>query len=162
MIISSALTHAPAQRFQITSCLFVDYDEIIPGSPRNSHDQLGRCIFNPTNARPNTMYTIRYSLFDSDELQRKIVGKITFRFRYESTDERQILLSAFQFRNHYNVSTNKKSDFSTTRYALTNDVSGLHACAIIFDPGLSSYNLILHILFLVRKYILIHSMTVIL
>jgi len=99
----------------------MDYDEFLPGSPMPSHDKLGRCCFNPTNVRTNTSYTLRFSLFDSDEVDRRIVGKITLRFRYESTDERQILLSAFQFRNHYSVSTNRKSDSTTTQYALTND-----------------------------------------
>jgi hypothetical protein len=118
----------------------MDYDEMIPGSPRPSHDKLGRCVINVTNSRPNTSYTMRYSLFDSDEADRKIVGKIMLRFSYESTDERQILLSAFQFRNHYNVSTNRMSDFTTTRYALTNDVSVYcHTISLLLE---SSYYII--------------------
>jgi len=120
----------PSSQFYIS---VMDYDEIIPGNPKPSHDKMGRCILNPTNARPNTTYTMRYSLFSSDELDRKIVGKIIFRFRYESTNERQILLSAFQFRNHYNVSTNRKTDFTTTSYALTNDVSFLLSATILYE-----------------------------
>ena len=125
----------PSSQFYIS---VMDYDEIIPGNPRSSHDKMGRCILNPTNARPNTTYTMRYSLFSSDELDRKIVGKIMFRFRYESTNERQILLSAFQFRNHYNVSTNRKTDFTTASYALTNDVSFSLFATILYINHLSA------------------------
>ena len=120
----------PSSQFYIAA---MDYNEVVPGN-QSQCDKLGRCIVNPTNVRPNTMYTIRMSLFTSDDTDRQITGKIVIRLRYESSDERQLLLSAFQFRNHYDVSTNRKTDFATTKYALTNDVSSVRVCVCVCVP----------------------------
>jgi hypothetical protein len=99
-----------------------DHDVAIPGT-RGKHDKMGRLVVNPTNFRPNTVHTLRYHIFDSDEPDREIIGTIILRCRYESRDERQILLSQFQLKNHYSVSTKRRTDSRSIYYTVTNDVS---------------------------------------
>jgi hypothetical protein len=110
-----------------------DFDEMIPGSttPARFHSKIGRVVMNPTNFRPNTVYTLRYHIFDSDEPDRKIVGTILLRCRYESKNEREILLSQFQLKSHYNVSTMRQSDFRSVFYTVTNDVSETRTLRIL-------------------------------
>lgn len=88
---------------------------------KSHHDKIGRCAVNVTNIRPNMMYNMRYSLLNSDEKDRKVTGKIMFRLRFESSNERQLLLSPFQLRKEYYVSTNSNVDKHTLTYALTHD-----------------------------------------
>ena len=87
------------------------------------HDKIGRCVVNPTNLRPDTMYHMRYNLLSSDDLDRKVTGQIMFRLRFECSNDRQFLMSAFQMRKEYFVSTNGHKCSQTMDYALTNDVS---------------------------------------
>ena len=110
----------PSSQFQIA---VLDHDGTVLGNPKLQHSKLGRCVVNPTNTRPNTMYTLRYNLSSSDEVDRKVLGQITFRLRFESSNERQFLFAMFQMRTHYDLSTNSKTESTTTKYALTNDVS---------------------------------------
>ena len=105
----------PSSQFYIS---VMDYEGI-----KGHHDKIGRCIVNPTNLRPNTMYSMRYSLLNSDDINRKLRGKIFFRLRFESTTERQHLLSTIQFKSQYHVSTNAYADSKTISVAVTNDVS---------------------------------------
>ena len=98
-------------------------DCLAPRWIKGHHDKIGRAIINPTNLRPDTMYTMRYSLLDSDEIGQKATGKIMFRLRFESATERQFLLSTFQLRKDYYVSTTRRADCQTMSFALTNDVS---------------------------------------
>lgn len=105
----------PSSQFYIA---VMDYEGV-----KSRHDKIGRVIVNPTNLRPDTMYTMRYSLLDSDEIDRKSTGKIMFRLRFETPTNRQFLLSTFQLRNEYHVSTTGRADSQTMRFALTNDVS---------------------------------------
>lgn len=105
----------PSSQFYIA---VMDHEEV-----KGQHDKIGRCIVNPTNLRPNIMYSMRYNLVNSDEVNRKTRGKIFFRIRFESPTERQYLLSTLQFRTNYYVSTNAYADSNTMSVALTNDVS---------------------------------------
>ena len=99
----------------------MDYD----GGMKSSHDKLGRCVINPSNASMNTVYSLRYNLVDKDECDQKVTGKIMMRLRFESSTPRQYLMSAFQFRNEFRVSTTSFSDSQTMAFGLTNDVSFL-------------------------------------
>ena len=105
----------PSSQFYIA---VMDYEEV-----KGQHDKIGRVIVNPTNLRPGTMYTMRYNLLDSNAKNRKTFGQITFRLRFESATQRQFLLSAFQMRTRYSVSTNDRADSESMTFALTNEVS---------------------------------------
>jgi hypothetical protein len=75
---------------------------------------------------------MRYHIFSSDEPDRKIVGTLIIRCRYESKDERQILLSQLQLQMNYSVSTVSRSDYRCTYYAVANDVSILQNRSTIY------------------------------
>ncbi len=112
-----------------------DYDEYIPsaaGGPMGKRNKIGRVVVNPTNFRPNTIYTLRHHIFSSDESDRVVVGTIILRCRYESVDERTILLSQLQLQTYYNVSTVRRSDFRCTYYAVANDVSHTKSSEVVF------------------------------
>ena len=93
------------------------------GGVKSSHDKLGRCVINPSNARTHTVYYYSFDLLDNDSFNRKVTGKIKLRFRFECTNHRQYLLSAFQARKEYRVSTDLYADSQVMSFAVTNDVS---------------------------------------
>lgn len=100
-----------------------DHDLAVPGtSPK--HDKVGRAVINLTNCAPNTVFTTRYHLYNSDEPDRKKTGTLIIRIRYECTNGRRALLSEFQLKTQYHVATVLRSDFRCAYYALANDVSG--------------------------------------
>jgi hypothetical protein len=102
-----------------------DYDEFVPGvsvGPSGKHDKIGRVVVNPTNFRPNTVYTLRYHIFTSDEPDRELRGTIILRCRYEAQNERHILCSLLQLHTRYTVCTVGRSDFRCTYYTTENDV----------------------------------------
>lgn len=103
----------PSSQFYIS---VMDYNGI-----KSTHDKLGRCVINPSNTRPNTIYSLRFSLLNSDDSERKVTGKIMMRFRFEPSTERQYLLAAFQPRKEFRVSTTSYADSQSMTYALTND-----------------------------------------
>lgn len=107
----------------------LDYDEFIPGATTGlsgKHDKIGRVVVNPTNFRPNSVYTLRYHIFTSDDPDRELRGTLILRCRYEAASERKILFSQLQLQTQYNVSTVTKSDFRCTYYAIANDVSDIY------------------------------------
>jgi C2 domain len=98
-----------------------DHDQGVSG--QTNHDKIGRCVLNLTNARPNTVYTLKCHLYDTDEPDRKVRGTILIRARMETTDQRKALLHAFQLHTEYSVSFKKRPDYKCAYYALTNDTA---------------------------------------
>mmetsp|Transcript_14204 Transcript_14204/g.34245 ORF Transcript_14204/g.34245 Transcript_14204/m.34245 type:complete len:1271 (+) Transcript_14204:143-3955(+) len=98
-----------------------DHDQGIPG--QTTHDKIGRCVVNLTNACPDTVYTAKCHLYDCDEPDRKARGTILFRARIESTNQRMAFLHEFQLHTEYSVSLKKRPDYKCAYYSLTNDTA---------------------------------------
>jgi hypothetical protein len=107
--------------FHSSSQLFLgvfDYDESL--NPTDDHDLIGRVSVDLTNLQKDTVYTLKYEIFDTARMtQRAGKGFITVRVRLEIDDDRKLLLSNLEPPPQMYVNVKNRKDFRVIRYTCT-------------------------------------------
>jgi hypothetical protein len=107
--------------FHSSSQLFLgvfDYDESL--NPADDHDLIGRVSIDLTNLQKDTVYTLKYEIFDTARMtQREGRGFITARVRLEIDDDRKLLLSNLEPPPQMYVNVKNRKDFRVIRYTCT-------------------------------------------
>jgi hypothetical protein len=107
--------------FHSSSQLFLgvfDYDASL--NPTDDHDLIGRLSVDLTNLQKDTVYTLKYEIFDTARMtQRAGRGFITVRLRLEIDDDRKLLLSNLEPPPQMYVNVRNRKDFRVIRYTCT-------------------------------------------
>jgi hypothetical protein len=107
--------------FHSSSQLFLgvfDYDESL--NPADDHDLIGRVSIDLTNLQKDTIYTLKYEIFDTARMtNREGRGFITARVRLEIDDDRKLLLSNLEPPPKMYVNVANRKDFRVIRYTCT-------------------------------------------
>jgi hypothetical protein len=107
--------------FHSSSQLFLgvfDYDDSL--NPADDHDLVGRVSIDLTNLQKDTVYTLKYEIFDTARMtQREGRGFITARVRLEIDDDRKLLLSNLEPPPQMYVNVNNRKEFRVIRYTCT-------------------------------------------
>jgi hypothetical protein len=107
--------------FHSSSQLFLgvfDYDESL--NPADDHDLIGRISIDLTNLQKDTVYTLKYEIFDTARMtNREGRGFITARVRLEIDDDRKLLLSNLEPPPQMYVNVKNRKDFRVIRYTCT-------------------------------------------
>jgi len=95
-----------------------DYDAGF--NPADDHDLVGRVSVDLSNLRKDTIYTLKYNIYDTARMnQRKRRGSITLRLRLEIEDDRKLLLSNLEPPPQVYVNVKTRRDFRVIRYTCT-------------------------------------------
>ena len=82
-----------------------------------NHDPIGRVAVNVCNFQRNTVYTLKYDLYQSANVtDRTANGSITLRLRVEIFDEKAALLAAIKPRPRIHVNVCREKSFNVLRY----------------------------------------------
>jgi hypothetical protein len=107
--------------FHSSSQLFLgvfDYDDSM--NPADDHDLIGRVSIDLTNLQKDTVYTLKYEIFDTARMtQREGRGFITARVRLEIDDDRKLLLSNLEPPPQMYVNVKNRKEFRVIRYTCT-------------------------------------------
>lgn len=88
-----------------------DYDSL------DDHDLIGRVSIDVTNLVPDTVYNLKYKLFNTaNYTERKEMGSISVRLRYELDDFRSPLLDSLKYPSNVYVNVNDEKNFKVARY----------------------------------------------
>lgn len=95
-----------------------DYDESL--NPTDDHDLIGRVSIDLTNLQKDTVYTLKYEIFDTARMTQRVGrGFITARVRLEIDDDRKLLLSNLEPPPQMYVNVKNRKDFRVIRYTCT-------------------------------------------
>jgi hypothetical protein len=88
--------------------------------PGDDHSLIGRVALDLTNLRKDTMYVLKYDLYNTAMItERKRMGSITIRLRLEIEDERDVLLSNLEPPPQFYVNVPTRRDFRVVHYTCT-------------------------------------------